>query len=175
MTSLRSSRGMTLVEVLVVFVLLAFLAGAALTIMNIHNRELNLVAVRGRMQMCSETMIEQIGRDVHAGAHVLAVGETWSSSTTYSSLALSEMRIVNDTGGLARSYRISGNKLQVCDPGGAYANFNIGSTDIDVATASPFTISADRENVSVQLSLSTTFKNSQYQIPASGGSFRCRN
>ena len=174
MTTARSRQGVTLVEVLVVSLIMGVLAGATLSIMTIHNRELNQVVTRSRLQMSAETMVEQIGRDVRTGSHVMAAGETWSSASAYAAATVSEINIL-DNAGAAKAYRVSGGKLQYHAPGGAYADFNVGGTDIQVSTANPFSITSDRKQLSVQLALSLTYKGTSFQVPAKGGSFRCRN
>jgi hypothetical protein len=167
--------GLTLTEVLVSgtvgviasIILLSAFAG--------NNRMLNEGTADGRMQMQSDAVIADVGRNIRQANAVLAPGETWAATMTLSQSSFNEIRINDDAGSLTKAYRIVSNILQESSDGANWSPFRVGFHAVTLATGSCFVLSTDRKTVYLNFIVQTSHNGAASTDIPLGGFMRCRN
>jgi prepilin-type N-terminal cleavage/methylation domain-containing protein len=168
--------GLSLPEVMVSVLVGAIIAGTVLSVLSMQNAALSDGTTNAAMQMQTGAVADQIGRSVHMGNMVLAPGETWSATPSFTSARdTNVIRVYNDTGRVFAAYRDSARYLQESSNGTLWRNFSTGGAVVTVTSTSSFHLSGDRKEVTLNQRLTTTYKGRRDTANVLGDMYRCRN
>ena len=173
MKRLATSSGFTLVEALGAGAVGVIIAGVAVAVFLMHDRELRESTATLKLQRQYENLRTQIAMDARAASRVLQQGDGFTIPFTplsnVSGVTNIEMR---DTGGtVVATYSIASN--QVLRNGAA---FEAGGGTISVDDAnSYFSLPALRNRLDIRMVLTTQIRGSTYELAPRKDAFQCRN
>lgn len=177
MKQLRKPYGFTLIEVIVVSIIGAVIAGMFIAFMRVHNDTLAEGAALSRMQLQSDLVSAEIARKVRNASKVVAFGEAydaWSTGTVWATSIV----LYNKAGNTIGAYGIDSlaeRMLKESSDGLTYKPFKAGSDTVRMAAGSGFKLSPDRKQVILNLLIKLQYKNKPYQTVVKGDMYACRN
>lgn len=167
---LRSPCGMTLIESMVAGTIGVIVVMGVLTVMNVHSREVAEGTVHGILQVQSEVVYDEIGRQVRKGATVYTPTDPNPANVVEDPT----MHIDDASGAVVARFRILDDTLREWN-GTEWQPLMIGGDAVWVDGASTFRFTVDKKHVSPKLVLKSTYHGRDYSIPSRGGQFACRN
>ena len=178
MKKTHGKNGFTLVEVIVVGVIGAILAGLFISFMRVHNATLNEGVARAKMQMQSDLVSDRMARMIRSANAALAADEVWSPNIVLASRNQTSIVLYSDAGVVQYAYGIAGSPRRMLMEGSAANAMHVltsGNDTVYVDSGSRFMLSPDRKGVALSLSIITTYRNKDYRIPAKRDMYLCRN
>lgn len=149
------NRGFTLVEVIVAALIMTVLASVGFVLFNMYNREFQDATACSQLHMQSETVSQEVARNVRVGSVVLGAGENWNPDSTYLPSTSKSIRILDETGLQTSGFRISGTRLQEYRDG-KWQDVLCGSNPVQVDGESCFRLSKDRKMATVKVNVTTS-------------------
>lgn len=175
MRSLRNSNGFTLIEALVVSLIAAIVGGFFVAFMRMHNRAVNEGAARSIMQMRADIVSSAIAARVRGADQALAADEGFAAVQTLAVRDVDNILLYDRAGVVNGAYRIENGILMESGDGAVFQPFLSGGEQVKVAVGSAFRLSANRKEVTLFLKIALLYRNTNYEIPAKGDMYLCRN
>lgn len=176
---LHNHRGLTLVEAIVTGVIASVLAGVVITLLNLHTTELDEGTVNVIIQMETENIVDEIVSESRKGHQVLGPDDSWTGNTPALAVDTTDSIRLFDPGGTNyASYRINSatGSLIRSDSTGSRTLAGPGQ-QVQLTSSSPnrFILSNRRDEVTMDLSLWTTYKNDTLVLRTRRTRFRLRD
>lgn len=183
-TAPGNQRGFTLTEMLVVGTISVIITSVLITFITVYNRSIDEGTAHAHIQMASDVVHEQIGTDIRSADIVLEPGRNWTSNPNFTRTSSSEIILYNGNGMIFSAYKIVDNSLYELHNGTPTASLDADDyeamkvgTDAAVTVAGDggFSLSPKRDEVTIDLEISVTYKQTTYTTPSKGEVYRCRN
>jgi prepilin-type N-terminal cleavage/methylation domain-containing protein len=176
---MENCRGFTLVETIVTMIILLVLAAGLWTLFSFFNLRTIEDTALSRLQMQYDNVSVQIGMNARQAGAVVALPQEWPVGGGLNALAGTEVYMLNDSGVVFGGYRITGNILQEYVEGVngmEWINYIAGSTGpVETTENSAFSLSPNRKNISITLTLKTSINGKVFQLGSRGDCYICRN
>ncbi len=180
MKTLKNQKGTTLVETVVTFMVVGFMAGGFMSILNLNVSETGEGVLNSRIQMQYENVIEQLSRDIRSASFVLnqGAGETFANAETYSTASNNATHILmyDINGNVFAGYNIQNNVLLELDTAtNTWAPYKTGNQTVSVTSNSVFNIAGQRKDIQAQIYVKSTYKNAVDSLTENSNFIHCRN
>jgi prepilin-type N-terminal cleavage/methylation domain-containing protein len=179
---IKNNKGITLVEVIVVSLLIAVLAGAGLPLFLMYTRETGESATMLELQFQLESVLEEMARRTRHAAYVIIPAEPLPLANCGGALDVNAQEVQMHTLGAAigltvqeAGFRFVNGTLEEWVQGN-WVPFTIGARRVFVdQNVSNFILSGCRNTLEVDITVTRIVGNIAYRLQARGGSFLCRN
>jgi len=170
-SSLVHTKGFTLVEALVTLAIMGLMAGGLLSVMNLHNREINEGIGRSRLLLQSQALRSEIMKKVWEGNQLLSGSGRWTRSihiyTTDNPDMYAQFRVRTDS--TIEEMDTSGGTIH-------WKTFRVGddSIRIDRNPDSAFYVDTLLDRVALNFGLTIDYSGERFLLEKLGGMYRCR-
>lgn len=180
MKTLTNQKGTTLVEAIVTFMVVGFMAGGFMSILNLNATETSEGVLNAQLQMKYENVIEQISRDIRRAAYVLdqGAGETFASADSYTfpNNNATQIFMYDVTGSVIAGYQIQNNDLLEYDiTTDSWMPYRTGNESVSVTSNSLFSLDAQRKAVQAQIYVTSIYKATTDSLTDNFNYIQCRN
>jgi type II secretory pathway component PulJ len=177
-----NNHGFTLIEAIISGTVGVVIATSLVMFYTMYSKAVNDGTANAMIQQQAENVYDQISRDVHNSALVLASTEVWTTTPSAVAMIVTEIRCFNAAGLIFAAYKIENGYLKEARPNppaaapGAWQSFTTGGgNQIGIATGGNFTLAALRRSVTINLPLSFTYRTVVYTLPSRNEVAGCRN
>jgi uncharacterized membrane protein YeaQ/YmgE (transglycosylase-associated protein family) len=168
--------GMTLVETLVAGIIGAVIASIILSIITTSGGAINEGVANARSLRKADVIESIIGGKVRNASTVMSSDELWADSLLGFSLRSASSIISRDTAGvITGGFRKNGSAFQESSDGAVWSNVTVGGEGISISSDNPFILHPDRKRLTLDMDISTTYKNRSFSMSIDGVLFKCRN
>ena len=177
-TRITDEQGFSLVEALVAAVLSLLVGAVMVTIIQMNSNGTMNGALNTMIQMQYETVVSDICEKTRFADVVLGGGEAWPAATNAAPIAnTNKIMLYNTAGAVIGGYQIvSTTTLQEYDLALAnWKNFHVGSKDVTVTAGSGFSLTGNRQWLTLNINVSSTFMTLTATSLSKQELFLCRN
>ena len=180
MKTLENQKGTTLVESVVTFMVVGFMAGGFMSILDLNVSETSEGVLNSQIQMQYENVIEQVSRDIRSATYVLdqGAGETFANAETYTTVNNNATHILmyDINGAVFAGYQIQNNTLLELDTAtNSFIPYKAGNETVSVTSNSVFSLAAERKGSQAQIYVKSTYKNVVDSLTENSNFIHCRN
>lgn len=180
MITLRNHKGTTLVEALVTFMVVGFMAGGFMTILNLNVSETSEGVLNAQLQMQYENVVEQISRNARSAACILdeGAGETFENLEFYTAASNNATHIFmyDASGNVFAGYRIQNNTLFEYDLStSSWIAYKTGNETVSVTSNSAFSLAAQRKALQAKIYVKSAYKTAVDSLAENFNFIYCRN
>lgn len=180
MKTLTNQKGTTLTEAVVTFMIVGFMAGGFMSILDLNVNETSEGIASTKTQMQYENVIGQISRDIRAATYVLDDGssETFENAETYTTAKNNANQILmyDVNGNVFAGYKIQSNTLLEYDvTTTSWVSYKTGNETVSVASNSAFSLNGGRKAMQAKIYIESTYKNSNESLNENSNYIQCRN
>ena len=180
MKTLKNQKGTTLVESVVTFMVVGFMAGGFMSILDLNVSETGEGVLNSQIQMQYENVIEQISRDIRSATYVLdqGAGETFANAENYTTVNNNATHILmyDINGNAFAGYQIQNNTLLELDTTtNSFIPYKAGNETVLVTSNSVFSLAAERKASQAQIYVKSAYKNIVDSLTENSNFIHCRN
>jgi type II secretory pathway pseudopilin PulG len=180
MKTLKNQKGTTLVEAVVTFMVVGFMAGGFMSILDLNISETSEGVLSSQLQMQYENVIEQISRDIRSATYVLdqGAGETFANAESYTTSKnnVIHMLMYGINGAVIAGYQIQNNTLLEYDVATtSWVPYKAGNKTVSVTANSAFALAGARKAAQAQIYVTSTYKNAVDSLTENTNYIHCRN
>lgn len=177
---LNNQKGVTLVETVTTFMIVGFMAGGFMSILDLNATETGEGVLNSQLQMQYENFIEQISRDVRSSSFILdqGAGETFANVenyTTENNIA-THILMYDINGTVIAGYKIQNNSLFELDTAtDNWIPYKAGNQQVSVTSNSFFRLAAERKAITAEIYIKSSYKNAVDSLTENSNFIYCRN
>jgi type II secretory pathway pseudopilin PulG len=180
MKTLKNQKGTTLVETIVTFMIVGFMAGGFMSILDLNMSETSEGVLSSMLQIQYENVIEQISRDIRRAACVLdqGAGEVFDSVKIYTTPQnnATQIFVYDMNGAVIAGYQIQKNTLLEYDVATtSWVPYKAGNTTVSVTSNSVFSLAAGRKALQAQVYITSTYNSRTDSLTENSNYINCRN
>ncbi len=177
---LANQKGLSLVEAVTTFMIVGFMAGGFMAILDLNVTETSEGVLSSQLQVQYDNVMEQVSRDIRGATFVLdhAGGEIFENADSYTAdkSNVTHIRMYDSDGNLTAGYQVQNSILMELDTAtNTWVTYSTGSKQVTVTENSCFNLMGDRKAAQIQLHLTSTYKTANDAISENTNFIHCRN
>ncbi len=177
---LKNQKGLTLVEAVTSFMIVGFMAGGFMSILNLNATETSEGILSSQLQIQQDNVIEQISRDIRIASVVLdeGNGELFKNVDSYGSNQnnVKHVHMYDADGNITAGYQIQNNTLmELNTTTNTWEPYMSGNKQVSVTENSCFNLDGERKAVQIQIDVASTYKTSSDALTENSNYIQCRN
>lgn len=160
-------------ESIVACLIAVIVGGITFTVFQMADQLVGNGGISTKINMHYGIVIMQIGKSIRGSNAVMEI-QTWPPAANGTPTTTSVIYLYSITGTQTGGYKVNGTTLQEF-LAGSWQNFMIGSSAVQVTASSNFSLSGDRETVTLGLNVFSTYRSLKDTVTSKQESYKCRN